>query len=268
MFPLPEARLPLSRIPNPLTQSYLPSHPPGCLPSLATIPIFIGLYRSLTNVAEEGLLDTQGFFWIPSLAGPTTIAANRAGAGTAWLFPLVDGAPPIGWHDAICYCILPVALVIAQYISSAIISPPIDPNADNANTQKALYVALPVMVGWFALNVPSGLSLYYFSNTVFTSAMQIYLRKLGGADVQINDLGPVTKVGSARRMGPVATEAEMWVPAQALAAAAGQQGAEVQQQAEQGQQQGQAAAPEAAASASSRLVKRKKLVAAGAATRA
>ena len=37
------------------------------------------------------------------------------------------------------------------------------------------------MIGWFALNVPSGLSLYYFANTVFTAAQQIYLKKLGGA---------------------------------------------------------------------------------------
>ena len=37
------------------------------------------------------------------------------------------------------------------------------------------------MVGYFALNVPSGLSLYYFANTVITSGQQIWLRKLGGA---------------------------------------------------------------------------------------
>lgn len=41
----------------------------GCLPSLATIPIFIGLFNSLTNVANDGLLDTQGFLWVPTLAG-------------------------------------------------------------------------------------------------------------------------------------------------------------------------------------------------------
>jgi YidC/Oxa1 family membrane protein insertase len=41
------------------------------------------------------------------------------------------------------------------------------------------------MVGWFALNVPSGLGLYYFSNTVLTSSIQIWLRKLGGANVQV-----------------------------------------------------------------------------------
>ena len=51
----------------------------GCLPSLATIPVFIGLYNSLTNVANSGRLDAQGFFWLPSLAGPTSLAARQAG---------------------------------------------------------------------------------------------------------------------------------------------------------------------------------------------
>ncbi|PKA65221.1 ALBINO3-like protein 1, chloroplastic [Apostasia shenzhenica] len=58
----------------------------GCLPTLATIPVWIGLYRALSNVANEGLLN-EGFFWIPSLSGPTTIAARQSGSGTSWLFP-------------------------------------------------------------------------------------------------------------------------------------------------------------------------------------
>jgi membrane protein insertase Oxa1/YidC/SpoIIIJ len=49
----------------------------GCLPTLATIPVFIGLYRALTKAADEGLL-TSGFFWIPSLAGPSSLAARQA----------------------------------------------------------------------------------------------------------------------------------------------------------------------------------------------
>jgi len=36
----------------------------------------------------KGLL-TEGFFWIPSLAGPTTIAARQNGSGISWLFPFV-----------------------------------------------------------------------------------------------------------------------------------------------------------------------------------
>ena len=49
----------------------------GCLPTLITLPVWIGLYRALSNVADEGLL-TDGFFWIPSLAGPTSMAAQKA----------------------------------------------------------------------------------------------------------------------------------------------------------------------------------------------
>lgn len=48
----------------------------GCFPTLATIPVFIGLYNALSNAAKEGLL-TEGFFWIPSLGGPTTIVGPR-----------------------------------------------------------------------------------------------------------------------------------------------------------------------------------------------
>jgi hypothetical protein len=36
---------------------------------------------------------------------------------------------------------------------------------------------------------------------VLTNLVQIWLKKLGGADVQINDLGPVTKLGAGRRTG-------------------------------------------------------------------
>jgi hypothetical protein len=50
----------------------------GCLPTLATIPIFWGLYRTLSNVSQAGLL-TEGFYWIPSLSGPASLADQQAG---------------------------------------------------------------------------------------------------------------------------------------------------------------------------------------------
>lgn len=60
------------------------SHPAGCLPTLATIPVFIALYRALSKAADDGLL-TDGFFWIPSLGGPTSLAMRTAVRGTACL---------------------------------------------------------------------------------------------------------------------------------------------------------------------------------------
>lgn len=67
----------------------------GCLPTLATIPVFIGLYNALSNAAKAGLL-TDGFFWIPSLSGPTTIVSgagsgSRGGAGLVFAAGVGDG---------------------------------------------------------------------------------------------------------------------------------------------------------------------------------
>ena len=41
----------------------------GCIPSLVQIPVFIGLYRSVLNLAKENKLD-EPFLWLPNLEGP------------------------------------------------------------------------------------------------------------------------------------------------------------------------------------------------------
>lgn len=152
----------------------------GCLPTLATIPVWIGLYRALSNVADEGLL-TEGFFWIPSLSGPTAIGARQSGSGTSWLFPFVDGHPPLGWSDTLAYLVLPALLVVSQYISAQVMQPP-QSNDPNQKSAQAVTKLLPLMIGYFALSVPSGLSLYWFTNNILSTAQQIWLQKLGGAN--------------------------------------------------------------------------------------
>ncbi|THG17967.1 hypothetical protein TEA_021232 [Camellia sinensis var. sinensis] len=153
--------------------------PLGCLPTLATIPIWVGLYRVLSNAADERLL-TEGFFWIPSLSGPTTIAARQNGIGISWLFPFVDGHPPLGWSDTLPYLILPVLLVLSQYISVQIMqsSQGNDPSLKNS---QAITKFLPLMIGYFSLSVPSGLSLYWLTSNILGTAQQVWLQKLGGA---------------------------------------------------------------------------------------
>ncbi|XP_024990242.1 ALBINO3-like protein 1, chloroplastic [Cynara cardunculus var. scolymus] len=152
----------------------------GCLPTLATIPVWIGLYRALSNVADEGLL-AEGFFWIPSLAGPTTIAARQSGSGISWLFPFIDGQPPLGWSDTVAYLVLPVLLVVSQYISVQIMQSA-QSNDPNMKSSQVITRFLPLMIGYFALSVPSGLSLYWLTNNILSSAQQIWLQKMGGAN--------------------------------------------------------------------------------------
>jgi YidC/Oxa1 family membrane protein insertase len=50
----------------------------GCLPMLIQMPIWIGLYQALFNLAKVGTLQ-EGFFWIPSLAEPKDLS---------WIWPL------------------------------------------------------------------------------------------------------------------------------------------------------------------------------------
>ncbi|XP_073269432.1 inner membrane protein PPF-1, chloroplastic-like isoform X2 [Primulina huaijiensis] len=172
----------------------------GCLPTLATIPVWIGLYQALSNVANEGLL-TEGFFWIPSLGGPTTIAARQSGSGISWLLPFVDGQPPLGWYDTAAYLVLPVLLVLSQYVSMEIMKPPQTDDPSQKNTLLVLKF-LPLMIGYFSLSVPSGLSIYWFTNNVLSTAQQVWLRKMGGAKPLVNEnAGGIISAGRAKRSG-------------------------------------------------------------------
>eukprot|EP00171_Calliarthron_tuberculosum_P018120 IDg18120t1 len=114
----------------------------GCLPILLQLPIWFALYRALQNLSKENLLN-ESFFWIPSLQGP--VAQTGQGLST-WLFPFVDGQPPIGWHDAAAYLVLPTLLVFSQIISSRVMmSNSNDPNQQSAATFNKI---IPVFIGW------------------------------------------------------------------------------------------------------------------------
>ena len=178
----------------------------GCLPLLITWPIFIGLYRCFTNAADEGLFD-EPFLWLPSLSGPTSVASRSAGLGLAWLAPLGDdGAPPIGWHNALLYLSVPALLIASQYASQALVSTQNDESrsSDDDESQEfaqTLVKVLPLMVGYFALNVPSGLGLYWLTNNALTTAQQVWLRRFGGANVNVVLPDQKLKYGTAIRSG-------------------------------------------------------------------
>ncbi|KAI0560447.1 Membrane insertase YidC/ALB3/OXA1/COX18 [Gracilaria domingensis] len=142
----------------------------GCLPVIVQIPVWIALYRSVLNLAADNLLN-ESFLWLPSLQGPV----SKTGQGlNTWLFPLQNGAPPIGWHDAACYLVLPVILVATQVVSQRVMSPPSqDPSQQQAN---AILKFMPLLIGWFALNVPSGLGVYWVTNNLLSTAQTMFIR--------------------------------------------------------------------------------------------
>jgi len=142
----------------------------GCLPVLAQLPIWIALYRAVLNLANENML-SEGFLWLPSLQGPVASSAE----GMKWLMPFVDGAPPIGWHDAACYIVLPIVLVLSQIWSQRVLTPPSD-DPQMKQTQQILQF-MPLLIGWFSLNVPSALGVYWVVNNLLSTGQTIFIRK-------------------------------------------------------------------------------------------
>jgi len=52
-------------------------------------------------------------------------------------------------------------------------------------------------LGWFSLNVPSGLTLYWFINNIISTAMQIYMKKTIKVEL------PAMAAASSDAAGPI-----------------------------------------------------------------
>lgn len=86
----------------------------------------------------------------------------------------VDGAPALGWEGTLPYLILPVFLVISQFVSMQLMQPKSqDPEQQQANV---VLKFLPIMIGWFSLNVPSALCIYWVVNNIVTTGTTLLIR--------------------------------------------------------------------------------------------
>jgi len=163
----------------------------GCGISLAQLPVLLGLYRGIRNLALDGVLD-EPFLWIPSLQGPVTAETDYRGLD--WLTKnWVDGAPPLGWEATLAFCVMPILLVLGQSLTMNALQPPVDENASKEEkeqlekTQGALKF-LPLLIGFFSLQVPAGLTIYWFTTNVFTLASTLGARtyyKLNPPEIEL-----------------------------------------------------------------------------------
>lgn len=168
----------------------------GCLLSLVQLPIILGLYRGVRLLALDGKLDEQ-FLWIPSLEGPVTAATDYRGLD--WLvkgWTQIEGTwtPSLGWETTLAFCVMPVVLVLGQKLTMEVLAPP-DMNAgteekdeadmtpdeikakSSEDSTKIVLKFLPLLIGFFSLQVPAGLTIYWFTSNFFTLAQAVGVRK-------------------------------------------------------------------------------------------
>jgi len=148
----------------------------GCLPAIVQLPVFIGLYRAVLTLAKENKLD-EPFLWLPNLEGPTYGADPSQ--GSQWLLSgWVDGVPSLGWEATIAFLTIPVFLVISQSISQKLMQPKNQTDEQAAQANNIVIKLLPLLIGWFSLNVPAALGIYWVANNIITTALTVQIRSV------------------------------------------------------------------------------------------
>lgn len=122
----------------------------GCLPMLLQMPIFFALYQALMKSIE---LRCTKFLWINDLSMPDAV-------------PLPVTLPLIGNTLNILPLFMVAAMVIQQKMSTSTMGSAV--TAEQREQQKVMLVVMPIMFGFIFYNMPSGLVLYWVTNTVLT----------------------------------------------------------------------------------------------------
>ena len=137
----------------------------GCLPLLIQMPILFGLYAALVAIGPH--LANASFFWIPDLAFPSY------SQGMSWLTEAFQNGD---WSTLISYLILPVLLMITQFIMQKWMTPAMPQQGDSDNPTagmtKQLTYMMTFMFGFFTLQVPAGLTLYWVTSNLLQMLQQ------------------------------------------------------------------------------------------------
>ncbi len=123
----------------------------GCLPLLLQMPIFFALYQALIrSVALRG----AHFLWIKDLSSP-----DKA-------FVLKNSIPFLGNQVNVLPILMAIGMFVQQKISMA------KATGEAAQQQKMMSIIMPIMFGVIFYQMPSGLVLYWFVNSLFMLGYQ------------------------------------------------------------------------------------------------
>lgn len=131
----------------------------GCLPMLIQMPVFLALYVALSKAVT---LRGASFIWIRDLSSPDSV-----------YLPFV--LPFLGNEIHVLPLIMVAAMVIQQKFTSIKIEGQ-DPAMEAQ--QKMMAFTMPILFGFIFYTMPSGLVLYWLTNTLLMAAYQLHLKKV------------------------------------------------------------------------------------------
>jgi YidC/Oxa1 family membrane protein insertase len=126
----------------------------GCLPLIVQLPILTALYYVFTGFAKTAKVPAH-FVFIPNLN-------DNPNHHLMFTLPGLGVGIPV-----VAYLLFPLLAAATTYVQTKMLQMPPAPNPteqelQTQQMQKMMVWMSPLMIGYFALNVPAGLGLYWF----------------------------------------------------------------------------------------------------------
>lgn len=131
----------------------------GCLPMLLQMPVFIALYVALS---KSVILVNANFLWMNDLSSPDSV-----------YFPFT--LPFLGNKIHVLPLIMCLAMFLQQKFTQIKIEGQ-DPAMEQQ--QKMMAFMMPIIFGFIFYSMPSGLVLYWLTNTILMSLYQLHLKRM------------------------------------------------------------------------------------------
>lgn len=172
----------------------------GCLPLLVQMPILFGLYQAL--VVLGGQIENAQFFWIPDLGFP---GYNQ---GLSWI---MDSFNTGDYATLAAYLVLPIILVVSQYSVQKWMTPAPAPGADSSQAAMTRQIGtmMTFMFGFFTLQVPAGLSLYWVTSNLLQIVQQLIIGRDTGQPEGIGGKYIAAEAAAAAGGGTIALDGDI-----------------------------------------------------------
>jgi len=147
----------------------------SCLPNLIQLPIIIGLYQSIIKgmaATPYELLNLERIVY-------SFLDSNK-------LLPLQNkflwmdlGQPERLSVFGVQIPVLAIIVVLTTFLQSKLMQPPTtNPNDQGAAFSKAMNLYMPILMGWMAYSLASGLALYFLISNIATIAQYAIMGKV------------------------------------------------------------------------------------------
>ena len=166
----------------------------SCLPLVIQFPIMIGLYQSISLAMASAPIQLLNL----SRSIYSFIPASQLIPLNSKFLWMNLGLPEISSPNALVIAgfavpIMTIIVVVTTYLQSKLMTPPANPGDQGAQMSKMMNLYMPILMGWIAYSLSSGLALYFIISNVLGVAQYAIM-----GNIHWSNLLPKRKVAKAK----------------------------------------------------------------------